>query len=336
LKNTQVVLARRPNGYPVPEDFRVEDVELIEPQEGQALVKNLYISLDAGFRNWMDEGAGDAVLPAMPLDQPVMGLVVGRVHQSNNPALAEGQLVMARLAWQAWSIANADDFVVPLDDIGNLPLSYHLGVLGDTGMSGYFGLKDIGQPKPTDTVLVSAAGGAVGIVAGQVARILGAKTVVGFAGSDEKCRRLESEVGYDKVINYRAGNVSEQLGQACPNGVDVYFDNVGGALLEVVLDHITHGARIPFCGAVSDYNQNSPGPSNLFNIVTNSASLTGFMTHERVDRYGEARDQLTAWLQSGELKAYEQVYEGVEKTGLAFCDLFAGNNFGKTVVRVSS
>lgn len=335
MKNTSVVLARRPNGYPVPDDFRVESGELPVPGEGEALVQNLFISLDAGFRNWMDEDAGDEVLPAMPLDEPVMGLVVGRVVESNNPEWPVDQLVMARLAWQDWSIAKPGDFVVPVDDLGELPLSYHLGVLGDTGMSGYFGMKDVAQIKHTDTVLVSAAGGAVGIVAGQVARILGAKRVVGFAGSDEKCRRLEQEVGYDAVVNYKAGNTDEALAAACPDGVDVYFDNVGGGLLEVVLNQINHSARIPFCGAVSNYNNDNPGPKNLFNLVTMSASITGFMTHEQVERYPEARTQLKAWLEDGQLKAFEQVYDGVEQTGKAFCDLFAGNNFGKTVVKVN-
>ena len=153
-----MVLARRPSGYPVPEDFRVEETELPALQEGETLVENLFISLDAGFRNWMDEDAGDEVLPAMPLDHPVMGLTVGRIKESRNPDLVVGQLVMARLAWQAWSISTAEDFLVPVDDLDGLPLSYHLGVLGDTGMSAYFGLKDIAKPKATDTVLISAAG----------------------------------------------------------------------------------------------------------------------------------------------------------------------------------
>lgn len=334
MSNTQVVLARRPNGYPVPDDFRVETVDIPVLKDGEALVKNLFISLDAGFRNWMDADAGDEVLPAMPLDEPVMGLVVGEVTESDEPNLPPGQIVMARLAWQAWSVAKPGDFVVPLEEVGDLPHSYHLGVLGDTGMSAYFGLKDIAKPKPNETVLISAAGGAVGIVAGQVAKIMGAKRVVGFAGSDEKCRRLEAEAGYDQVINYKAGNTAERLAEACPNGVDIYFDNVGGGLLEVVLDQINHSARIPFCGAVSDYNSESPGPKNLFQLVTNSASLSGFMTHEQVDRYPEAREQLRSWLESGQLKAFEHMYEGVEHTGEAFCDLFAGNNFGKTVVKV--
>lgn len=335
-KNIQVVLARRPNGKPVAEDFAVREDEIPEPGEKEALIQNLFISLDAGFRNWMDEDAGDDVLPAMALDAPVMGLTVGKVLKSNREDLPEGQLLMGRLTWSEYSVAHAEDFLVPIDDEPGVPLSYHLGILGDTGMSAYFGLKDVGQPKPGDTVLISAAGGAVGYVAGQVARIMGAGRVVGFAGSSEKGQRLIDELGYDAFVNYRDGDIERQLAATCPDGVDVYFDNVGGPLLAPVLDILNQGGRIAFCGAVSDYTSTeATGPTNLFQLVTKSAKLEGFMTHMQVERYPEARDQLKAWLQAGQLKCFEHMYEGVEHTGEAFADLFAGANFGKTVVKVS-
>jgi hypothetical protein len=225
--------------------------------------------------------------------------------------------------------------LVTIDDESTHPLSYHMGVLGDTGMSAYFGLTDIGQPQPGETVVISAAGGAVGSIAGQIAKIMGAR-VVGLAGSDEKCQRLVDELGYDACLNYKAGDLSDQFAVACPSGIDVYFDNVGGPLLEVVLEHIAQGARIAFCGAVADYSVQGAvsGPSNLFRLVAQSATLKGFMTHLQVERYPEARAQLSAWLASGELVSHEQMYHGVEQCGIAFSDLFAGNNFGKTVVKV--
>ena len=337
MKNTQVVLARRPVGMPRPEDFRVEEVEVREPAEGEFLVRNLYISLDAGFRNWMGEDSGDEILPAMPLDHPVMGLILGRVLRSRHPDYEEGQLLMARLAWQEFSISDGSDFIVPLVDEGHHPLSYHLGILGDTGMSAYFGLEDIGKPQPGETVLISAAGGAVGSVAGQIAKLRGARTV-GFAGGDAKCERLCAELGYDAAVNHRSGDLDGELARACPDGVDVYFDSVGGPLLGVVLEHLTQSARVPFCGAVAAYNAEEPipGPSNLFQLVIKSVRLEGFMTHLRVDRYDEARKFLSEAIDRGDIRSIEYVHEGVERTGDAFCDLFAGRNFGKTIVRVAT
>ncbi len=335
MKNTQVLLARRPNGKPRASDFAVVDGETGELAEGEARVKNLYVSLDAGFRNWMDEGAGDEVLPAMPLGEPVMGLILGQVLESNNANIEVGRLLMARLAWEQYSVVDDSDWLVTIDDVDAHPLSYHMGVLGDTGMSAYFGLTDIGKPQPDETVVISAAGGAVGSVAGQIAKIMGAR-VVGLAGSDAKCQRLVKELGYDVALNYKAADLSAQMAVACPRGIDVYFDNVGGPLLETVLEHIAQGARIPFCGAVADYSAQGAvsGPSNLFQLVAQSATLKGFMTHMQVDRYPEARAQLSKWLASGELVSHEQLYQGVEQCGVAFSDLFAGNNFGKTVVKV--
>lgn len=337
MKNTQVLLARRPRGKPQPSDFEVVETDVPELAEGEARIKNLYVSLDAGFRNWMDEDSGDEVLPAMALGAPVMGLILGEVMDSNNPAVKTGQLVMARLAWEQYSVLDQGDWFVALteEEQQGHPLSYHLGVLGDTGMSAYFGMTDIGQPAPGETVLISAAGGAVGSVAGQIANIMGARTV-GFAGSDSKCQRLIDELGYDDAINYKSADLHAELARACPDGVDVYFDNVGGPLLEYVLEHINQGARIPFCGAVADYSAQgaSSGPRNLFRLVAQSAMLKGFMTHLQTERYPEARAQLSRWLSSGQLQAREQIYEGVEQCGIAFSDLFAGNNFGKTIVKV--
>lgn len=333
MENTQVLLKRRPQGAPVAEDFEVVHAPVPTVQPGEALIENHYISLDAGFRNWMDEDAGDEVLPAMPIGAPVMGLTVGRVLQSEHPTLRQGQLVMGRLAWEAYSIAK-DDFLIELEE-SEVPLHYHLGILGDTGMSAYFGLTDIGQPKANETVIISAAGGAVGYVAGQIAKIMGAGRVVGITSSDAKGARLVAELGYDGWINHNSESLDADLTRVCPDGIDVYFDNVGGPLLERILEHINDGARIPFCGAVADYARLAPqGPSNLFQLVTHSAKLQGFMTHLQVARYPEARNQLLAWIDQGLLKSVAMEYDGVEQCGVAFANLFAGVNFGKSVVRV--
>jgi len=333
MDNTQVLLARRPNGAPTAEDFEVRTQPVAPIASGEALIENHYVSLDAGFRNWMDEDAGDDVLPAMAIGAPVMGLTVGRVIDSQHPTLEEGQLVMGRLAWEAYSVAK-DDFLIDLEE-SEVPLHYHLGILGDTGMSAYFGLKDIGQPTAQDTVVISAAGGAVGYVAGQIAKIMGAERVIGVTSSPAKGERLVAELGYDGFISHRSETLHEDIESACSEGIDVYFDNVGGPLLEVILEHINDGARIPFCGAVADYARLAPqGPSNLFQLVTHSAKLEGFMTHLQVERYPEAREQLLSWISQGQLKSVVQEYEGVENCGVAFANLFAGINFGKSVVRV--
>lgn len=333
MENTQVLLTRRPSGAPVAEDFEVRKIPVAQIASGEALIENHYVSLDAGFRNWMDEDSGDDVLPAMELGAPVMGLTVGRVIESKHPTLVKGQLVMGRLAWEAYSIAR-DDFLIVLEESA-VPLHYHLGILGDTGMSAYFGLNDIGKPTAQETVVISAAGGAVGYVAGQIAKIMGAKRVVGVTSSAIKGERLLTELNYDAFINHRSETIHEDIESACPQGIDVYFDNVGGPLLEVILDHINDRARIPFCGAVADYARLAPqGPSNLFQLVTHSAKLEGFMTHLQVDRYPEARQQLLEWIAQGQLKSVVAEYEGVEQCGVAFSNLFAGVNFGKSVVRV--
>ena len=335
MKNTQVLLARRPVGRPVQEDFRVVESEVAPIGDGQALLENQYISLDAGFRNWMNEDAGDDVLPAMVIDQPVMGLVAAKVVESKRDDLSPGQDIVGRTAWENFSVAGPGELMTPIQEKYGLTANYFLGVMGDTGLSAYFGLRRVAALKPGETVLISAAGGAVGNAAGQIAKALGAGRVVGFAGSEEKCRWLEDEVAYDATINYKAGNLDAVIAATCPDGVDVYFDNVGGDLLEPVLNHINYQARIPFCGAVADYTvEEGSGPANLFRLVANCGRLEGFMTHYWMEDYEAARDVLADWLENGSLNNFEARYEGVESCGKAYEDLFAGKNFGKAIVVV--
>lgn len=335
LTNHQVLLAARPNGIPKATDFRVEGRAVPELTDGQFLLQNEFVSLDAGFRNWMDEGSGDNVLPAMALNAPVQGLTLGRVTDTRHPNYPEGSAWMVRSSWEEYSLLDGSDFVTPVPDTGDVPLNYYLGILGDTGLSAYFGLMDHGQPKAGETVLVSAAAGAVGSIAGQIAKIQGA-SAVGISSGAAKCERLKAELGYDAVIDRTVGDLSTVLQSACPNGIDVYFDNVGGPMLETVLNHINEGARILCCGAVADYNEKNPtpGPSNLFQLVTKQARMIGFLTHTQADRYPEARAQMSQWLKEDKLKSIEYMLEGIDSVGAAFSDLFRGANFGKTIVRL--
>ncbi|NKB98169.1 MAG: zinc-binding dehydrogenase [Pseudomonadales bacterium] len=331
-QNTSVLLAKRPVGNPKPSDFSLRRENLPTLSEGQALLKNHFISLDAGFRNWLDESAGDDVLPAMALGEPVMGLVMGEVIETRHAGYQVGDWLMARIAWQEYSVADDSQFIVKIDPDEPYPMNYYLGVLGDTGLSAYFGMLDIGKPKTGETVLVSAAAGAVGSIAGQIAQIHGARAV-GIVGSDEKAERVVAELGYAGAVNHR-GDVSAQLAALCPNGVDVYFDNVGGPILEVVLDHLAVGARIALCGAVATYGNPGSGPGNLFQLVTKEALMRGFFAHTQVDRYPEARSQLAQWIDTDKLNAPEYMLSGIESVGPAFSDLFAGRNFGKTIVKL--
>ncbi|MGC6472318.1 MAG: NADP-dependent oxidoreductase [Parvibaculales bacterium] len=336
-ENRKIVLARRPQGYPVYEDFGLRISPMPVPGAGEILVKNKCFSLDAGFRNWMNEGAGDEVLPAMPLEEAVMGLTLAEVLESNNPDYSPGDMLMARFAWEEYSIGKADDFIVKLPNDLPYPYSYYMGVIGDTGMSAYFSLTEIAPPNPGDTVLVSAAGGAVGSIAGQIARIRGAGRVVGISSSEEKCARLVSELGYDAAVNRKSEKGIEQaIKEACPDGVDVYLDNVGGETLQAAIANMNHLGRIALIGMVTHYNaEGEPfGPNNLFELVTKEITMRGFMTHFREEQYEQVRQQLEQWLDDGQLVNHEYKSQGIENVGKAFCDMFDGKNFGKTVVDI--
>lgn len=334
MKNRQIVLASRPNGYPQPTDFALVEAGVSALEDGEILVKNYCVSLDAGFRNWMNEAAGDDVLPAMPLGQAVMGLTLARVLESKNSAYAVDDILMARLAWEEYSIGRPGDFMVKLPRTLDFPHSYYMGILGDTGMSAYFALTEIAPPKAGETVLVSAAGGAVGSVAGQIAGILGARRV-GISSSPEKCQRLIDELGYDAAVNRKdPRGLDVALAEACPDGVDVFIDNVGGETLEAAISCMNHLGRIALIGAITHYNDQAYGPKNLFELVTKEITMRGFLTHYREEEYERARHQLEAWLTSGQLKNFEHKLHGIENVGVAFCEMFRGDNFGKTVVEL--
>ena len=337
MSRKSVVLKRRPIGIPRPGDFEIVERRFDATQPGHVLVENLAISLDAGFRHWMNEGTADHVLPSMKIDDPVMGLTLSRVIESRHHSFAPGDVVVARLAWEEYSQFDGASQIIKIhvnESLG-IDMGAHLGILGDTGLSAYFGLFDHGRPMPGETVLVSAAAGAVGNVVGQLAKISGCR-VVGITSDEDKARFLIDSLGFDDVIN-RQGDIEGRIMSTCPSGVDVYFDNVGGPLLETVLNYIAPGARVALCGAVATYNatEKVPGPANLFNLVTKGATMTGFLTHQSQDRYDEARDAIINLMRSGQLLNVEHRLYGIENVGRAFCEMFEGKNLGKTIVELS-
>ena len=327
-----VVLARRPVGNPVEADFALLEAPLPLVGDASFLTRNNFVSLDAGFRNWMNEDSGDDVLPAMALNEPVMGLVLAEVIESKHPDYVVGEKLMARFAWQTHSLSDGSAFIARLPNELEFNPSAYLGVLGDTGMSAYFGMTDIAKPTADDCVLISGAGGAVGSIAGQIAKLAGAR-VVGIVGSQKKADWLCKTLGYDAAV-IRSGDapLSQAIADACPGGVDVFFDNVGGQTLEAAISNMNHGGRLVLCGAISGYGVTPHGPGNLFELITKELSVEGFMTHFRHERYEEAREQLSIWLREGVIQSPEHRLEGIENVGKAFADLFAGENFGKTIV----
>ncbi|MEC9201639.1 MAG: NADP-dependent oxidoreductase [Pseudomonadota bacterium] len=334
MKNRSIILAKRPIGNPKSDDFVLQEGELPDIQDNEILVKNFAISLDAGFRNWMNEDAGDEILPAMSLGEPVMGLSLCEVIGTKNSEYAVGDKLMARFAWQEYSIGKPGDFISKLPSDLAFPYSYYLGVLGDTGMSAYFALTEIAPPKEGQTVLISAAGGAVGSIAGQIAKIYGARAV-GITSSPEKCDFLVNELGYDAAVNRKAPeDQAEAIKAVCPDGVDIFLDNVGGETLQAAITNMNHRGRIVMIGAVTHYTSEGPptAPNNLFELSSKEITAQGLMTHFRHDQYDDVRQHLENWLSEGKLKSFEHKLNGIENVGVAFCQMFDGKNFGKTVV----
>lgn len=266
--------------------------------------------------------------------KPMVGGIISEVIDPNGMSLSKGDIVLGNLDWRTYQTANVE--AIRKVDTSLAPMSAYLGILGMTGLTAYFGLLDIGQPQPGETVVVSGAAGAVGSVVGQIAKIKGARAV-GIAGSEEKKRYLLDTLGFDAVVNYKDGNFKAQLKDACPNGVDVYFDNVGGEVSDAVLNLINHGARIPLCGQISLYNLTKAdlGPRMQSQLLINSALMKGFIVSDYANRFAEGIKDLSAWVKEGKLKYQETVEEGFSKIPEAFLGLFKGNNIGKYLVKVA-
>ncbi|MDQ1592209.1 MAG: NADPH:quinone reductase [Pyrinomonadaceae bacterium] len=336
--NKKIVLASRPNGLPTVDSFRVVDAEMPRPAEGEVLLKTLYLSVDPYMRGRMNEGK--SYVEPFELNEVITGGVVGEVVESRSENFQAGDIVAGYLGWQLYQVATGDRATVTSItkvDPSLAPVSTALGILGMPGLTAYFGLLDIGRPAAGETVVVSGAAGAVGMVVCQLAKIKGCR-VVGIAGSDEKNEYLTGELGVDATVNYKsAADIRGALKDACPGGVDVYFDNVGGAISDAVLTLINRRARIIICGQISLYNLERPdvGPRAQLPLLVKSALMQGFIVSDYAARFPEAIPRLGRWLAEGKLKNAENVVEGFENAPRAFLGLFAGENTGKQLVRVA-
>lgn len=330
--NLKITLARRPAGYPAPSDFNAVESPIPEPAEGELLVRSIWLSLDPYMRGRMNDAKSYAA--AVEIGGVITGGVVGRVIKSRNPAFSEGEIVVGPLGWQRYALSDGRNLTRVDRELG--PLSTALGVLGMPGMTAYFGFLEVCKPRPGDTVVVSAASGAVGQVVGQIANIMGCRTV-GIAGSQEKVDYIVDDLGFDVGINYKTENVAERLIASCPLGVDVYFDNVGGPITDAVLDNLAIGARIAICGQISQYNleEPEPGPRNLRNLIVSQARMEGFLVFQFAERHGEAKERIARWIKEGSVKYREDVVTGLENAPQAFIGLMQGKNFGKLIVKVS-
>lgn len=329
--NRQVVLRRRPKGLVQPDDVELVEAPIPALSDGEALVRTTYLGIDAAVRTWMDGDAG--YLPPLELGEPVRAAGVGVVVESRCGAYDVGDVVTNLGGFQEYAVSRDDLFTTKVDsDIDHVA---HLAVYGSTGATAYFGMQDIGRPQSGETVVVSAAAGATGSLAGQIAKIHGAR-VVGIAGGPAKCRAVVEQFGFDACIDRRAGDLGAALREHCPDRVDVYFDNVGGPILDAVLGRLAMHARVVLCGVISSYlTGEHPGPSNYVKLLAMRAKMQGFNTLDEWGRFDEAFTQLRSWVDSGQLAYRAQVYDGLEDAVPALNALFEGANVGKTVVRVA-
>ena len=329
MQNKRVLLASRPSGWVTEGNFRIEDAPLPQPAQGEVLVKNLWLSLDPYMRGRMSDAK--SYVKGVELGEVMVGQTVGEVVASRHEKLKEGDKVLTQLGWQLYGTTK-EAIRVPE---GRAPLSCYLGVLGMPGMTAYFGLKEIGQPKAGETLVVSAASGAVGSVVGQLAKLWGARAV-GVAGGREKCAYVKDELGFDGCLDYKAGNLAAALKEACPKGVDVYFDNVGGEILDTVLARTNLFGRVVVCGTISDYNSTDPyRVRNWRVILVNRLRVQGMIVFDWKERYGEALEALAGYLGQGRLKYRESVVEGLENAPRGLIALLKGENFGKQLVKLS-
>ena len=337
LANHQVRLARRPVGMPTRDHWSFTTEPVLQPAAGGVLVKALALSLDPAMRGWMNDAK--SYIPPAGIGEVMRAGGIGKVIASGNPAYAEGDLVYAALGVQEYC-AIAQEQIKPAGLFKIDPrlgsIGQWLNVLGMPGMTGYFGLLDIGQPRPGDTVVVSGAAGAVGQTVGQLARIKGCR-VVGIAGGRAKCDWVVQELGFDACIDYKAGNVKAGLKEQCPKGVDIYFDNVGGDILDDVLARLARGARIVICGAISQYNSTTPvqGPKNYLSLLVNRARMQGMVVFDYADRFPSAVAELAGYLKDGRMKSKEDIVHGLDTFPEALAKLFTGQNFGKLILHIA-
>jgi NADPH-dependent curcumin reductase CurA len=335
--NQQFRLAARPSGLPKPSDWQLTEEPLRALADGEILVRTRYLSLDPAMRGWMNEGK--SYIRPVGIGEVMRAGGVGVVVESKSPRFASGDTVMGGIGVQRYWIGAADDKTAAFTriDPGLAPLPTWLNTLGMPGMTAYFGLTEVGQPKAGETVVVSGAAGAVGQTAGQVAKRLGCRAV-GIAGGKAKCDFVVNELGFDACIDYKSGALKDGLKQHCPQGVDVYFDNVGGEILDTVLTRINLKARIVICGAISQYNATGAvkGPANYMSLLVNRARMEGMVVFDYAARYPKGVAALAAWMKEGSIKSREDVVDGLEQFPQALLMLFEGKNFGKLVLKVGN
>lgn len=333
ILSREVRLARRPVGMPRESDFDLVDVRIPEPKPGEALVRNVYMSVDPYMRGRMNDRK--SYVPPFQVGEALSGACVGKIVASNNQDFPAGGYVLGTQGWREYYLTSGGDLT--RIDPKNAPLQAYLGTLGMPGLTAYVGLLDIGRPKSGETVFVSAASGAVGSVVCQIAGIKGCR-VIGSAGSEKKVSWLLNEAGVDAAFNYRdSDDLVAELGKHCPAGIDVYFENVGGKHLEAALEHMNPCGRIALCGMISQYNSTRPGPGprNLFYVTTKRLTVQGFIVSDHLQRREEFTADMGRWIEEGRIKWKETVVEGIENAPRAFMGLFKGENFGKMIVRLA-
>ncbi|MCB2014550.1 MAG: NADP-dependent oxidoreductase [Sphingobium sp.] len=334
MMNRSFVLVSRPKGMPVESDFRLEDTPVPNPGPGEIVIRNHYASLDPAIRGWLDDAP--SYLPPVALGDPVRASTIGVVEASNVDRFKPGDWVMGLNRIEHYSVVAPDDFMHPIDiSLAPSPTAY-LSAMGAVGLTAWFGVNDVMKPEPGQTLLVSGAAGAVGSMVGQLAKLRGAR-VVGIAGGTEKCARLIDRYGFDAAIDYRgkdADALSGAIGEACPDGIDLVYENVGGIGLDATLMHINPYARIILCGLISEYNSAPYGTRNLWRVLVNTATIRGYLVSEFVDRFPEGSRAIAQLVSEGKLVFDEHIEEGIDSTYRAFMRLFEGSNQGKMILKL--
>ncbi|MFZ0146410.1 MAG: NADP-dependent oxidoreductase [Candidatus Sulfotelmatobacter sp.] len=333
LVNHRFTLASRPVGIPNRTDWAYEEETVRELREGELLIRVLFISLDPAMRGWMNQSR--SYVPPVGIGEVMRALALGQVVASKNPNFVVGKHVSGTFGVQEYFISEGKGLIEV--DPRVAPLPTFLNVLGMTGMTAYFGLLETGQPQTGDTVVVSAAAGAVGTVVGQISKIKGCRAV-GIAGGPDKCRYVVNDLGFDAAIDYKSEDVTAALRNACPQGMNIYFDNVGGDILEAALANLARGARIVICGAISQYCNTGPvqGPRNYLSLLVYRATMKGMLVFDYADRYPQAAREMAGWMAAGKLKSREDIVEGLETFPDTFLKLFRGENFGKLILKVAA
>lgn len=332
--NRRIVLAERPTGKVDDRTVRLEEVEIPALRSGEALVRNRFLSIDPTIRTWMDDVTG--YLPPIAIDEVVRSGGIAEVLRSNTERYAIGDLVFGLTGWQEYALADEAANALQVLPPGIDPAAA-LSVFGTTGMTAYFGLLDVGRLADGDTVVVSGAAGATGSIVGQIARIKGAARVVGIAGTDEKCGWLVDTLGFDAAVNYKTDDVAARLREACPDGIDLYFDNVGGELLDICLAQLAMRGRVVLCGAIASYNSRGQiaGPRNYRNLIPRRGRMEGFIILDYLARFSEGQAEMATWVADGRVKFAVHVVEGLEQAPAALNLLFTGGNTGKVIVKVA-